>query len=53
MTRSRASLKWPFDELQFLALPFWLQFTTPEVAAWRQCINPCSVLSEYKTVSSA
>ena len=29
-----ASLKWPLEELQFLALLHWLHFTASEVAVW-------------------
>ena len=28
-----ARLKWPLEELQFLALPHWLNFSAPDVAA--------------------
>lgn len=31
---SGASLKWPLEEQQLLALLHWLHFSAPEVAAW-------------------
>lgn len=35
-----ASLKWPFDVLQFLALPHQLYFSASEVAAWCHPVIP-------------
>ena len=40
-------LKWPFKELQFLALPHWLHFSTPEVAAWLEPTSLYKVSSEH------